>query len=140
MSLRQPLLKPSMVVFLRRPCGLWSIAVTVGNKPDPFSSVRGADTCSRKYKRPNVVTFAFQVSLHLLEDQPGIAINNSANIFRKDPSGTYFANCSKHLRTEVAIVPVSSPLPRVAEGLTVKDDRKDKIGRASGRERGCKSV
>src|SRR3546814_10099047 len=78
-----------------------------------------------KYKRPNVVTFAFQVSLHLLEDQPGIAINNSANIFRKDPSGTYFANCSKHLRPEVAIVPVSSPLPRVAEGLTGKSARKD---------------
>ncbi|HEY9559867.1 MAG TPA: hypothetical protein VIR29_03650 [Anseongella sp.] len=72
-----------------------------------------------------MVTFAFQVSLHLLEDQPGIAINNSANIFRKDPSGTYFANCSKHLRPEVAIVPVSSPLPRVAEGLTGKSARKD---------------
>src|SRR3546814_15325564 len=106
-----------------------------------------------KYKRPNVVTFAFQVSLHLLEYQPGIAINNSANIFRKDPSGTYFANCSKHLRPEVAIVPVSSPLPRVAEGLTGKSARKDinlpfviavicfpEIGRASCRERVCQSV
>ena len=49
------------------PC-LALAAVGVGNNPNPVPFMRGADTCSRQYKRPNLVAFSFQVSLHLLED------------------------------------------------------------------------
>jgi hypothetical protein len=90
------------------------LAVGVGsNDPEPVSSVRSSDGCSRNNKRPRGVAEILQVSEHIIEchcDEP-------SNVFANDPSGSRECNDAAHLRPEVAVVLFAFLLSSDAEGL-----------------------
>ncbi|HTN16285.1 MAG TPA: hypothetical protein VL092_01295 [Chitinophagaceae bacterium] len=84
MGFELALAPPSIIRFFS-PVRYPSIAIGVGNKPDPVPAVRGIDSSSRKSIHLNFVSFSFQVRLHLFENHPLIPTNNSGNIFAYDP-------------------------------------------------------
>jgi hypothetical protein len=90
---------------------LWlSVVLTVGNKPNPVTSVGCADTRSWKDTRPNLVPHTFQVSAHLFEDHPSIPIKQAANVFAHDEGRGNLRYDSTHLGPQVALVVLSQPL------------------------------
>jgi hypothetical protein len=58
----------------------------------------------------NGVPLSFQVSAHLLEDQPFIPTNKAANIFPHDVARGAFSNNAQHLWPQVALVLLSLSL------------------------------
>jgi hypothetical protein len=85
-------------------------SISVGNKPNPVSSVGSVDTASWKYKREDLVPTSFQVSLHFVEYHPSIPTNNAANIFPHNVARLNLANNSKHCRPEVSVILFSKSL------------------------------
>jgi len=81
-------------------------ALGVGNNPDAVSSVRGVDGASWNNKRPNGVTFAFQVSKRAVE----FHLNEPSNVLSNDPTGPKLFDNSKHFRPEVTRVVSASLL------------------------------
>ena len=92
-----------------------SDAVIVCNKPNSISLVGSVDTCSWKYIREYFVPFSFQVSLHLVEDQPSIPINKSENVFENAPFRLNCANCLNAVGPQMAVIFCAEPFT----GLTV---------------------
>jgi hypothetical protein len=91
----------------------WLSVVGVGNNPNPVAPVRGVDGASWKYKRPDFITFGFQVSQHTFEPQREV----SSNVFTKKPAGPALCKKPKHFRPEPAVVCRASALPGVAGRL-----------------------
>jgi len=72
--------------------------------------VGSVDGASWKNKRLNGVPTSFQVSAHLLEDQPSIPTNKAANVFAHDVARGAFSNNAQHLGPQVAFVFLSLSL------------------------------
>jgi hypothetical protein len=87
--------------------------------------VRGIDACSWKYERLDLVTFSFQIRLHLLEYHPGIPTNKAENILCHDPARSDLPNCSKHAWPQVALIFVSKPLSGEAVWLAGEPSGED---------------
>jgi len=82
--------------------------------------VRGIDTASWNNDRLDFVTFCFQVRTHLVECQA----DDSNNILTNDPSWLCLLYDSEHLRPEIAVIVLASPLPGVTEWLAGKSPSK----------------
>jgi hypothetical protein len=95
---------------------LYSVADGVGNNPDTVPSVDRADGCSWYNKRPCGVTFHFQVSKHVVESQR----DDSSNVFSNNPSGSDFADESKHFWPEITVIFFAKALPCNGERLAWK--------------------
>jgi hypothetical protein len=81
--------------------------------------VRGIDTASWNNDRLDFVTLCFQVRTHLVECQA----DDSNNILTNDPSWLCLLYDSEHLRPEIAVIILASPLPGVTERLAGKSSR-----------------
>ena len=106
-----------------------SIAVGVGSiegdEPYSVSSMGSVDGRSWKYIRLYFVPLSFQLSLHLVEDQPSIPINKAENVFPHDPTRLNLSYCSKHFWPEVAFVLFPEPLSCEAVWLAWKPSSED---------------
>jgi hypothetical protein len=77
---------------------------SVGNNPESFASMRGADACSWNIERPDFVTFSFQVRTHSLEDHAVLDVSKAFDIFSNNPPRGKLLDDSKHNRPEVSVV------------------------------------
>lgn len=68
----------------------------MGNNKASLSAVDRADTTSWKYNRPCGVALGLQASETNVDPHSG----ERTNVFSNDPSGSDFANNSKHLEPE----------------------------------------
>jgi hypothetical protein len=79
--------------------------------------VGSTDAASWKYERLYGVPLSFQVSAHLLEDQPSIPTNKAANVLAHDVARGAFSNNAQHLWPQVALVLLSLSLSGEGVGL-----------------------
>jgi hypothetical protein len=86
-----------------------SPALGVGNDPNAVALVWGVDGDSWNNKRLDFVTFAFQVSVNLLEYHASVRSNEAANIFTDNPPRMKFAYDAKHFWPEIAVVLRAAP-------------------------------
>lgn len=104
----------SFPLFFVKPLRLlFPLTVGVGHDEDPVAPVRGIDGTSWNNKRPCGVARALQVIKHIVEPHRNVP----SNIFSSDPSGPKFFGEAKHLRPEVAVICLASPLPGRREWL-----------------------
>jgi hypothetical protein len=80
----------------------------------------GIDTASWNNGRLDFVSTRFQVRTHLVECQA----DDSNNILTNDPSWLCLLYDSEHLRPEIAVIVLASPLPGVTEWLAGKSPSK----------------
>jgi hypothetical protein len=85
----------------------------VGHCPDPLALVRGTDAASWNNKRPAGVSFAFQVSKHVIEAHADVP----SNILSNDPSGPEFVHEPTKFWPEVAVIVLACALPGCGEWL-----------------------
>jgi hypothetical protein len=78
-----------------------------------LADVEGILTASWKYNRPRGVVLGFQVSKHLVECH----VDETSNVFSKNPSGLCFDNNSEHFLPEPTVILLASLLPGSTEGL-----------------------
>jgi hypothetical protein len=78
--------------------------------------VVGIDTASWNNDRLDFVTFFFQIKKHLVECQA----DDSNNILTNNPSWPCLLYDSEHLRPEIAVIVLASPLPGITERLAGK--------------------
>jgi hypothetical protein len=93
-----------------------SIEFGVAHNPNPISSVRGIDTASWNNDRLDFVSTRFQIRTDLVECQA----DDSNNILTNNPSWPCLLYDSEHLRPEIAVIVLASPLPGITERLAGK--------------------
>lgn len=111
------------------PLGLQSLAIGVGNKPNPVPPVRGTDGTSRNKQRLDGISFTLKITADGLDDvflplavyrlilseQRGLTSHvsrlaglyhreDATNVLTNDPTGPDLVNGTEHVRPEVTAV------------------------------------
>jgi hypothetical protein len=90
-----------------------SLAVGVGNNPEPLTDMRCAEGDSRNTQRPDFVAEGFQISAHLVKSHA----DETRHILTNNPSGLCERHNAAHLRPEGTLVLAAQSLSGKAEGL-----------------------
>jgi hypothetical protein len=122
------------------PLGLQSLAIGVGNKPNPVPPVRGTDGTSRNKQRLDGISFTLKIPADGLDDvflplavyrlilseQRGLTSHvsrlaglyhreDATNVLTNDPTGPDLVNGTEHVRPEVTAV-LRAPSPATEKG------------------------
>lgn len=90
-----------------------SVALIVGNNPEPLAPMWGSDSDSRNNKRPAGVAEGSQVRKHSVEAHADVP----SNVLSNDPSRPALVHEPTHFRPEVAVIFRAAALPGEAKWL-----------------------